>query len=249
MPSLQDHRLVIEARDPDAKTVRAYCLDLKDDQLTTISVELSWMDQLVAVDQGVSIWQGVGDAGIPDPRGIIVIDIASGTALWSNEEITFVRFEPEAIVAQVRANPGEYLYLDRYSGELQHQLDVAQLPLPRLDQFEQTRHAGIRFPGHHIPGSAQYTVVARQVRRDTGVDITGPISLLNTKHTQVVHTYYEDGGATRSQMLLRGPDPEPMIIDTGTYPSGYTVDPFFLAGEFLIWIRFPDTIGYLFMPT
>lgn len=248
LPSFEEELLVIEVRKPDERTVSGFVLNLKTRSLTHLEVSLSWTDRLVAVHGGMAIWQGLADEGMPDPLGLHAVDLGSFTLAWSDPSVYFQRTGPEILLAGDPSDPNHVLFTDVKTGEVRTAVKADQVPVGDLGKFDQNRHSVLAFPTHLVPTSEEYQSISLDCLEEASLQIQGPVSRLQTDGLDILHVYHQKEEQIESSMIFRQADQKPLVLASGSYPTGYTIDPFFQIRDVLVWVVYPGTIGYMRLP-
>ena len=247
LPSYEATRLVIEARLPDERMVNALVLELEleHNPIRSLEVPLSWTDRLITVHEGMAFWQGLADEGMPDPLGLTGIDLTTGSLTWTDDQSYLIRTGPEILITRNSEFPSQVQFVDARSGRVRVQMAQDQVPEQELDRYDQNRHSVLSFPSHIVPLSSGYQEIATRFQQILSQQIEGPVSTLKVGEVEIFHIYHKEADQVTSKLILFRKGDDALILDSGAYPSGYTVDPYFLYRNWLIWIEHPSTIGIL----
>nr|BCX01072.1 MAG: hypothetical protein KatS3mg041_1118 [Bacteroidota bacterium] len=117
--------LVAEVRDPREGQARIVALELDTGRVrwSWHNPEEPWWIGLEAVDQGLALVHGFADPRLPEHRGLIALDLATGQERWRSVEDSFLFWHPEGLCVYRRQGYTlRYALLDPWAGTLRRAL-------------------------------------------------------------------------------------------------------------------------------
>src|SRR5436309_6488000 len=123
-----------EDRDTSEKKVSFFCLDQQGGRICWSGVRFDepWWIGLEAIHQGRVFVHEYAAPDMPDHKKIFALDLATGTLLWSTEELKFVAAHEERIyAAREHHEERQFFELDAESGTSLRQIDAGYLNVLR----------------------------------------------------------------------------------------------------------------------
>jgi hypothetical protein len=110
-------KFVGEEREPEQRQTTFFCLSQTSGEVLWHNVGYSerWWIGIEAVHRNVVILHGFAKPDMPEHKGIIAVDLLTGTTLWTNDECKFLIAEGDGVFVSKPALEGEVIL------ELEHQ--------------------------------------------------------------------------------------------------------------------------------
>ncbi|MDP5172789.1 MAG: DUF4905 domain-containing protein [Bacteroidia bacterium] len=249
IPDPATSALVIETRNPDTQDLRAFVLI--PDQLSLISISLSdsWWHSLTEVYQGIALWQRIEDQGLPMMKGLSAYEMDQGTLAWQLPDHRLLRLGPEVAIVANDLEPQLLALVDWQHGNIRDTIDAAELPKDVLDRFDQYRHRGQSFPQAILPEDEAWLSYSKACEQ-AGISLAkGPISVFAQGAYSIIHAYNGQDASLQAWLLvLQGDQAIFPPIQCGIYEKGFTLDPFFVMVDTIVWLEPPHGLGRLLLP-
>lgn len=117
-----DPELIVgESRDIDKKLASFFCLDEKNGSplWEGVSFEEKWWIGIEAIHGDRVLLHGFATPDMPAHKGITALDVFTGKTAWKNQELSFVRFLDDSVIAsRSTMDGGSFLELDGRSGRI-----------------------------------------------------------------------------------------------------------------------------------
>ncbi len=248
-PDLLQDRLTIESRDSAKKNVYGWSVLLLQSNAVSLELSENWWCSLCTVHEGFSVWQGIEEEGLPIPLGIYVFDQQSGKLLWEAPELKFLHCGPEVIIATNPQETDRVYYLETRSGTLRDEVLQKDVPMDLLAEYDRNRFAGVHYPDHLSPGTDACNSLLDKM--PPMPEQVGPVSYLRDREYDILHRYQlHPDTQSIDGMITIYKEGNSLIanLPTGQYPNGFTLDPFFLMKNWLVWVEFPGKLGRIELP-
>ncbi len=237
--------LAIETRDRVNHVVQGWTFDLRSESLVRLSLPDTWWIQLGDFSEKMVIWQGFQDQSMPISQGIYALEVRTGSMSWMHEDLQFKRLGPEIVIACAPERPELLLWLDQRSGAIRERVERSAMPWAALDEWQKRRQRLHRFPDALLPDHPGWKVLSDRLMRTHHIAVTGPLTQLVAGHWELTHGYTQLGNQAPQGFLAFCYDQIPLrdVLSCGEYSGGFVLDPFFVVGEWLIWMEGSCRLG------
>ena len=123
LPAGRD-RIVGEERDLVKKSVKFFCLEESTGAIAwkERSYGENWWTGMEAVEDGVLYLHGFATPSLPVHRGIVAVDVVTGTRLWEEKNFRFLRARgPKLLIEAADQSGSRILEMDSRSGRILEQ--------------------------------------------------------------------------------------------------------------------------------
>ncbi len=245
-----DGRILGEARDPEQKQTSFFCLRESDGSVLWegLRSDEPWWVGFEAVEAGRFYLHGFRKPDMPQHLGIRAHDLATGTPLWRNDELTFVLARGEHVYASREGFSGlAFFRLSAEDGQISEELgqDIEQINVLRQLLNEEEDFTGYRYPDAFGEGHPAYASAAEPLHSVVdAAHVVGNLDVL-VENALLFAAWHEVKGARDGRPLLR------QQFRTMALPAGRTLyagvildeadapgmDSFFLKDDQLLYIQ------------
>lgn len=200
-------RIAGEERDLTNKTVSFFCLNLTtgEVQWERLNYGEQWWMSIEAASETRVFLHRFATPDLPQHRGIVAVDIASGRSVWSRDDITFFQLGVTSLLAYKDSLEGkEVLELDTDTGEIIRSLgssDPSELPEAGVSDNPGEDEIELPVPVHDF--SSEYTALSEAARAHISLERhTGPAEVVDRKDVAILSFHEQDNSGKSLNTIL-----------------------------------------------
>jgi len=198
--------VVGECRQHEQKTVSFFCLDERSGAVLWQDVRLDepWWVGIEAVSRDVVLLHEFANPGVPEHKGIIALDVGSGSVLWRNTELTFwFAFNDSVYAYQPKFEKRIGYKLSLRAGAVEEEYGDAldDLYALRTLALNEQQQEDFLFPEilEEDPGNAEIQAIIRKGTK--GTPLHGQVEFIR-RQSLVLMNYYTPGRSSTPESLV-----------------------------------------------
>jgi hypothetical protein len=241
-------KIVGEERDLEKKKAAYFCINQMTGEILweSVSLEEPWWIGIEAIHRDVLFLHKFTTPDLPEHRSVLAIDILSGSVLWSNDEIAFMKASGDSMFGSVHSLEGrQVLELDYRNGAILRAWGNNEQVV--IDAVEETADInGFELPRLVFDLEADGTPIENVLKNNLGnISIAGPVEVIESGDA-LIFGYHERVGADVYANRLNVLDlksSEIVFHETLHANTGSVVpESFFVAGNSLLYIKERKTL-------
>ena len=196
--------MIGEERRIEEKKALFFCLNREDGQelWQHPSPGDQWWVGIEAVYRDTVILHGFANPNLPLHRGIIAVDILTGTKLWENHALEFIGIAEDSVVGSGETAAGRsFVELDRRSGTKTRDLPASELRALSFDQAGLESEMKVPVPLEQLAADDPQVDAAIRIHDEAGT-LAGPVEAVEQEGFVIFDCHEATGHGAEQERLL-----------------------------------------------
>ncbi|MDO1447912.1 DUF4905 domain-containing protein [Rhodocytophaga aerolata] len=239
-----EHWLVAEIRDGQTRKANFAAVDIRSGRLQWDYLELpeSWWVSGTTIQTDTLLVQLYPDPQQPQTKGIIAIDLPTGTIRWQQPQHSFLRLTEQGILA-VQGTEGESIFqlLSLATGEVVSRIEPVQ-----LDDFSSPAQPYLLLPTHYTQENTYFGSIVSFIHHKLGLQPQKAVDYAEFQQLISISYYiYEHKNLTNYLLILDKEGNVRLHERLASQLPGIGLDTFFIIHQYLIVVKDKkDLIAY-----
>ncbi len=227
--------LLLELRHEEDRENGFAAINLQTGQVVwdNLQFEENWWTHLADAVNGTAYFFEYTDAQVPEPSGIIALDVPSCELKWYREELQLEKAVPDVVLAfELRENDKVFSLLHPQTGE---ELPASQ---QKIEQIMRAPVQTVQTPLAYLPGTDFFNTVARFIKTRCDLQAVGKIDYLEVQNHIAIACYQQQKQFLRHHLFVFSKDGVQEFAEVpDAHTNGLGLESFFCTHGQLFFIK------------